>query len=197
MTVAQSKPMTLEEYLSYDDGTDARYELRDGILVEMSSESYANIVIGTLLIAVFLQFTSYRCVHRGTEIVVTGSLANTRIPDLVIISEECAAMMVGKRRSLITLDMPAPRLVVEVVSSSDTDKESRDRDYINKRQEYAQRGIVEYWIVDPIASAILVLSLAGTTYQEQTFTGDMQISSVEFPQLVLNAAQVLEAGLSR
>jgi Uma2 family endonuclease len=29
------KPLTFAEYLVYDDGTDTRYELEDGILVEM------------------------------------------------------------------------------------------------------------------------------------------------------------------
>lgn len=189
--------MTLEEYLSYDDGTDTRYELIDGILVEMSAESYANIVIGTLLIGVFLQFTSYRCVHRGTEIVVAGGLANTRIPDLVVISEACAATMVGKKRSLITLDMPAPRLAVEVVSSSDTDQQSRERDYTSKRREYAQRGIAEYWIIDPVAAVILILNLAGEAYQAQEFTKDERLISAEFPDLQVSAAQILQAGGSR
>jgi hypothetical protein len=31
--------MTLQEYLTYDDGTDNRYELVDGVLVEMGAES--------------------------------------------------------------------------------------------------------------------------------------------------------------
>ncbi|MGF1603753.1 MAG: hypothetical protein ACFCU8_17360 [Thermosynechococcaceae cyanobacterium] len=30
---------------------------------------------------------------------------------------------------------------------------------IDKRQECAQRGITEYWIVDPIAAVFLVLTL--------------------------------------
>jgi Uma2 family endonuclease len=46
MTIAKSKPMTLEEYLIYDDGTETRYELVDGILVEMGAESYTNVVMG-------------------------------------------------------------------------------------------------------------------------------------------------------
>ena len=46
-------------------------------------------------------------------------------------------------------EMPAPSLVVEVALSSDTDKTSRQRDYVRKRTEYAQRGVSEYWIVDP------------------------------------------------
>jgi Uma2 family endonuclease len=147
MTIAKSKPMTLEEYLIYDDGTETRYELVDGILVEMGAESYTNVVIGSFLLTVFAQLVPYYCVHRGTEIVVEGSQANTRIPDLVVITEKGATALRGKNRSMITLEMPLPALVVEVVSRSDANRRSYDRDYIRKRIEYAQRGILEYWIV--------------------------------------------------
>ncbi|MEO0803719.1 MAG: Uma2 family endonuclease, partial [Cyanobacteria bacterium J06642_2] len=34
-----SKTMTLAEYLTFDDGTDTRYELVDGVLVAMPPES--------------------------------------------------------------------------------------------------------------------------------------------------------------
>jgi Uma2 family endonuclease len=198
MTLAKPKPMTLAEYLDYDDAAETRCELVDGVLVEMGAESYANVVIGSLLFSVFLQFAPYYCVHRGTEIAVlgavSGSNANTRYPDLVVITEAGAAALTGKRRSLITTDMPAPRLVVEVVSSSDRDPTSKERDYVYKRSEYAQRGIPEYWIVDPIEAVVLVLELVGNTYREHRFTADEQIVSPGFADLKLSAKQVLTAG---
>ena len=52
-------------------------------------------------------------------------------------------------------------LVVEVVSGS---KKDRDRDLIEKRVEYAQAGIQEYWIVDPQQKTITVLSLDESQY---------------------------------
>jgi Uma2 family endonuclease len=36
MTIATTKKMTLAEYVTYDDGTDTRYELVDGELSKMS-----------------------------------------------------------------------------------------------------------------------------------------------------------------
>ena len=54
MVVATEGRMTLEEYLSYDDGTDIRYELRDGVLVETGSESKLNTQITTFLFVMFL-----------------------------------------------------------------------------------------------------------------------------------------------
>ena len=50
-------------------------------------------------------------------------------------------------------------LVMEVVSPDDP-----ERDKVTKRREYAQAGIPEYWIVDPTASSITVLTLQGQEY---------------------------------
>lgn len=197
MTVAKSaasQTMTLEEYLAYDNGTDTRYELVDGILVDMGAESDINVMIAGFLVSVLLQYRPHYCIRRGTELEVSGSAANTRYPDLMVLTEAAVAALSGKKRSLVRLDMPAPALVVEVVSSSDTDKDSRDRDYVEKRQEYAQRGIPEYWIIDPIAEKVLVLTLADKTYQERTFTGDERLASPSLPKLNLTAQQALTAG---
>jgi Uma2 family endonuclease len=188
--------MTLEAYLDYDDGTDTRYELVDGHLVEMGAESELNVLIAGFLVSVFLKFLPHYCIRRGTEIVVVGQGANTRYPDLMLLTEAGVKALSGQKRSLITLDMPTPALVVEVVSSSDTDKASRDRDYIEKRREYAQRGIPEYWIIDPMAAAVRVLTLEGDTYQDQTFAGADKLVSPSFAALALTAEQILTAGLS-
>ncbi|MGD1906345.1 MAG: Uma2 family endonuclease [Leptolyngbyaceae cyanobacterium] len=187
--------MTIEAYLAYDDGTDTRYELVDGVLVEMGAESEINVLISGFLVSVFLRFLPHYCIRRGTEIVVSGKAANTRYPDLMLLTEAGVKALSRQRRSLITLDMPAPRLVVEVVSSSDTDKVSRDRDYIEKRQEYAQRSIPEYWIVDPIAAEVWILTLVGETYQERRFIGADQLLSRHFEALDLTVEQLLQAGL--
>ncbi|HZZ82007.1 MAG TPA: Uma2 family endonuclease, partial [Gemmataceae bacterium] len=53
-------------------------------------------------------------------------------------------------------------LVVEVVSPG---HDSRKRDLVTKRKEYAKAGVHEYWIVDPDEKTITVLTLAGKTYR--------------------------------
>jgi Uma2 family endonuclease len=50
-------------------------------------------------------------------------------------------------------------LVMEVVSPDDP-----NRDLVDKRREYAQAGISEYWIIQPKVKKITVLRLAGTEY---------------------------------
>jgi Uma2 family endonuclease len=52
-------------------------------------------------------------------------------------------------------------LVMEVVSNG---AEDRKRDLIDKRAEYAEAGIPEYWIVDPKPRTITVLKLKGKKY---------------------------------
>ncbi|MGK7872084.1 MAG: Uma2 family endonuclease, partial [Xenococcaceae cyanobacterium] len=78
------------------------------------------------------------------------------------------------------------RLAVEVVSSS-----SIKRDYEEKPLEYANKGIPEYWIVDPIENKVTVLLLERGTYQEREFTAFEQIVSRTFPELNLTVEQML------
>lgn len=191
MTIA-SKTMTLEEYLNYDDGTDTQYELVNGELLIMPPESDLNQRIVSLLFAYFLQkgIPPYR-LRIGAEIVVSGSRATTRLPDLIVLSEELATALKGASRSTVTIDMPPPQLVVEVVSPG---KENADRDYRYKRSEYAARGIAEYWIVDPIQQRVTVLEWVEGLYEEQFFQGNQQIISPMLPTLELTSEMVLNAG---
>ena len=191
MTIASPK-MTLEEYLNYDDGTDTRYELVNGELVVMPPESDLNQRIAIFLLIYFSQqgIPAYR-LRVGTEMVVSGSRATTRLPDLVVLSEELATALEGASRSTVTLDMPPPELVVEVVSPG---KKGIDRDYRYKRSEYAARGIAEYWIVDPIEGRVTVLEWVEGLYEERVFQGNERIVSPLLPDLDLTCERVMNAG---
>ena len=57
-------------------------------------------------------------------------------------------------------------LVVEVVSPDDP-----DRDLVEKRADYAEGGIPEYWIADPRGETITVLALEGEAYVEHGVFG--------------------------
>ncbi len=204
MTTATTR-LTLEEYLAYDDGTDNRYELVDGKLVVMPPETDRNNLIALYLLAEFLKLVPIQLIrHKDTEIVVTGNRTRVRLPDLMILTEELLAAIGGKRAT-ITSDMPSPALVVEVVSPG---KENEDRDYrykrcsavlgvspmsdcIKKRSEYAARGIIEYWIVDPQREKVTVLSLVDGLYEETVFEGSQQIVSTVLTNFHVSAAKVL------
>ena len=193
MTAITGKRLTLEEYLKYDDRTDSQYELVAGELVAILPESPKNVQISLFLLVNFLKFVPVNRLTNKVEIVVAGSRATTRIPDLVVLTDELVKALEGATRSTITLDMPPPTLVVEVVSPG---KANEDRDYRYKRSEYAARGISEYWIVDPQINAVTVLILVDGFYEETRFTGNILIVSNIFPELQLTPEQVLNAGES-
>ena len=149
MTVATQK-MTLEEFLAYDDGTENLYELENGELISMPSESEINRRIAGFLFVYFIQLgiPAYRLTMK-TEVAVSGSRVSVRVPDLLLLSEELATELEGATRSIVMMDMASPLLAVEVVSPK-----QENRDYRYKRTEYAARGIAEYWIVDPLAKPL-------------------------------------------
>jgi Uma2 family endonuclease len=65
--------------------------------------------------------------------------------------------------------------------------------YRYKRSEYAARGIQEYWVVDPIAQQVMVLTWVAGLYEEAIFKADQYLISALFPDLQLTAAAVLQA----
>jgi Uma2 family endonuclease len=197
MTQAQSRFRSFEEYAALDPSElpEGNYELVNGAIVEMGAENLQNVEIASFLFSVLLQFVPSYLLHRGTEIAVSSRWVTYRFPDLMVLTEETRAAMKRDRRSLIDWDMPVPRLVVEVVSPGEPGSNNYDRDYLEKPQEYSQRGIPEVWLVDPSREVVLVLSLVGDTYTTTAFRGEDRLGSTEFPQLDLTAQQILRGGV--
>jgi len=91
-------------------------------------------------------------------------------------------------------------MVIEAVSTNWRD------DYLTKLQQYEEMGIPEYWIVDylgiggrrfignPKQPTILVHQLIDGEYQVTPFRGGDRVISPTFPELVLTANQIFEAG---
>lgn len=131
---------------------------------------------------------------KDIEIVVSGSRAKVRRPDLAVLSEEGYLALAGQRSNTVTDYMPAPILVVEVVSPS---QENRDRDYRHKRTEYAARGINEYWIIDPELRQITLCLWVNGQYEDTVYTGAMKIVSTVVAGFVLSADEVLGFGQIR
>ncbi|MGC9526708.1 MAG: Uma2 family endonuclease [Limnospira sp.] len=192
MTVAVER-MSLEEFFVYDDDTDNLYELENGELLIMPPESYLNQQIAVALLIYFAQIgIPSQCLLMKTEVVVMGTGPTVRIPDLLVLSEKGVQALEGANRSTVTLEMPPPRLVVEVVSPG---TENIKRDYRYKKSQYQARGIEEYWIVDPIEKKVTVLVLVEGLYESKVVMGDEVIDSPFLQGLgcdrALTAAQIL------
>ena len=82
-------------------------------------------------------------------------------------------------------------LAIEVVSEDD-----RDRDYVQKREEYAAAGIPEYWIVDPAEKRITLLTLTGRA-KKYTVKGEYHVkdsvASVVLPGFKVSVKDVFAA----
>jgi Uma2 family endonuclease len=184
--------MTVEEYRLYADHTDRRYELVDGELVEMPTESPENCKLAKLLMLELAKFVPIALINlKDLEIAVSGKRAKVRLPDLAILSEEGYAALNGQSSNTITHDMPPPILVIEVVSPG---VENRDRNYRYKRTEYAARAITEYWIIDPKLQQITVCLWVNGQYEDTIYQGEMAIASTVIPQFNLSVDQVLALG---
>jgi Uma2 family endonuclease len=186
--VPQTKFLTFDEYLTYDDGTDTRYELVDGELIPMSPESPENNRIAKRLLLELLKHFSIDFVaYKDTEVEVSGKRAKCRIPDLIVHSEDSLLALEGATRATLIRDMPPPAIAIEIVSPGQT---NRDRDYRYKRTEYAARGIYEYWIVDPQLKQITICTLDKGQYEDVIFRGSDPIVSAAAPSLSITVNQV-------
>lgn len=174
---------------------EGRYELIDGELVELLPESESNNWIANYLqfLLAATKITPLRLIRiHALELqvpVLQPKDSANRYPDLVVLRPE--HLELTQRRLTITIDMPPPRLIAEVVSSGKT---NRDRDYIPKRAQYAAIAVPEYWLIDPSTQTVMVLTLDGEAYREVgVFSGDEAIGSIEFTELNLTVAQIFQS----
>lgn len=82
-------------------------------------------------------------------------------------------------------------LVIEILSPGAT---NRERDLVAKRNDYAQAGVAEYWIVDPDEQTVIVLSLDGQSYRTH---GEFQQGTVAtsplLPKFQINVTELIES----
>lgn len=194
-TSTQPLPVTFEQYLDYDDGTDNCYELVDGELVLMPPESEFNNFMAECLQRQLEKFVGMRRVKlQGLELAVPRlpGMPLNRQPDLTVLRPGHIQQMQRLGKMAIALEMLPPLLVAEVVSPyKNQNQENYRRDYLDKRQQYEELGIPEYWIIDPTAQQVTILLLREGRYQGTTYEGDRPLVSAVFPDLNLSAAQVL------
>ena len=81
--------------------------------------------------------------------------------------------------------------MIEIISPGQT---NRERDLTAKREDYAQAGIPEYWIVDPQEKSVTVLSLEKATYVTHgRFPFGTTATSPQLPTFQINVAELFES----
>ncbi len=153
--------MTLDEYLALEE-REGIWELVDGVLEKMAEPSFEHQhLIGLLyrLIGTYLAATAPLSGIALLAVSVALSQSRVAVPDLVYVRAERRHLLQG------LIVSGAPDLVVEVLS------QDRAKDLIRNREWYAEAGISEYWILDPVNDALTVLELAGGQYIERAALG--------------------------
>ena len=122
------------------------------------------------------------------DVGIRTRFSRSRQPDIAIIQAEDWRRLRQFKKSAI-LEVPA-LLVVEVVSPGE---DNENRDYVKKMTEYAEFGIAEYWIIDPLIEQVMINFLMNGSYQNTIFTGQQRIISQLFPDLNLTVEQIFMA----
>lgn len=73
-----------------------------------------------------------------------------------------------------------PDIAVEVVS-----RESRSRDYFEKKQLYLEAGVSEYWIIDPLQQRVEFHRLADGRYELAPLVGNNRYDCITIPSFFL------------
>jgi Uma2 family endonuclease len=144
--VAEPQLMTATEFMNLPE-QDAPVELIDGEVIVTFTPIYWHNRI------------AFRLARRLSDVADSRNLGEWALPPMALfistynVFQPDAMFFTSDhipdlRRLPIT---EIPEIVVEVLSPS-----SRSRDWVRKRSAYADRGIAEYWIIDPEQSRIIL-----------------------------------------
>lgn len=173
-------------------------EVEEGYVCELHRgyvvvSEVANYFHGMQIIAIRRPLWAYEAANPGAIHAIFGTMeCKLLIPDLDSERHPDIAVYLSRPRGKKDRTLWRnwfPELTIEVVSEG-----SRDRDYTDKREEYWEIGIKEYWIVDAKLEQILVLRRGKSDWIEKTLGPDSVIETRLLPGLKLPCGPILEAG---
>jgi Uma2 family endonuclease len=147
---------TEEQYLKLTDATNCMIEFTDGAIevLPMPTDQHQSISQFIFLaLRAFMQHIGGKVHYAPLRLQIRPD--KFREPDILLVRD--AHDPRRQNRYWLGAD-----LVVEIVSP-----DNPERDTVTKRADYAAAGIPEYWIVNPEAETVMVLTLAGDSYADQ------------------------------
>ena len=201
MTQTINKTVTFEEFANLDTG-DKRYELHEGVIVEMAQpvgehESVTGFLIEKILVEYVRLGLPYLIAPK--ILVKPDGKESGYSPDVLVLDKRnLKNEPLYKKQSTVSQSKSIP-LVVEVVSTNWGD------DYAVKFEEYENIGIPEYLIVDylglggkkfigsPKQPTITVCQFIDGEYKSILYRGDDVIELKSFPELKLTANQIFQS----
>ncbi len=207
MIQTQTKTVTFDEFVAwYPENSVHRYELHNGVIVEMPlGTGDHSVVAGFITGEVFLEVRQQQLPYLVPKEYLLKPVRNEAgyQPDVIVLDQAALDREPRwKKESIITMGSSV-RLAVEVVSTNWRD------DYHFKFADYEEMGVPEYWIVDylglggrkfignPKQPTVSVYQLVDGEYQITQFRADDRIESPTFPELNLTAEMIFGAGLPK
>ena len=185
---------TEAEFYEQTDGTNRRLEFDDGRLEFLPMPDQIHMDVQDYLYRLLYAHVQglpdpgrARVNSAGINVRVRPTPPRTRLPDVCV-------MLAGHADRRHGNYWDGADLVVEIVT--DTSRHRR-RDEVDKRIQYAETGVPEYWIVDPARGtfAVLVLPPGGGAYEERgPFRPGETAASELLPGLTVDVAACLAAG---
>lgn len=196
--------ITFDEFIAwYPENSGTRYELHDGVIVEMPKpRGKHSRVSGDLAFDLGSAIRQAKLPYFIPKECVVKALDESGYePDIVVLDENAIVHEPRWEGESIIENGASIRLIVEVVSTNWRD------DYLTKLADYEELGIPEYWIVDyaalggkrfignPKQPTLNIYTLDETgEYQLAQFRDSDRIISSALPDLMLTAAQIFAAG---
>ena len=181
-TVRHGTRMTLSEYRVLDDTDGGVWELIDGELYQMPPATFEHQLFVDFLVRMINNLVSGIQPPPGLAFTSVGLALSdlyAPTPDIVYLRAEHFRLIRG------SFVEGVPDLVVETLSSD------RNRDLVMKRAIYAEAGIPEYWLVDPVNDTITVLELSGTQYAERSvLSGGDTLTTATIPGFEVELDQI-------
>jgi Uma2 family endonuclease len=204
MVQAVPQLMTLDGFGDwYPDGC-GRYELWNGVVIEMQPTGTHEQVAGFLGVKLAVEIDRRELpylIPRQAIVRPVNTDKSGYNPDVIVLNQDGLRQEPRwKKRSTITQG-ESVKVAIEVVSTHWRD------DYGHKFIDYEALQIPEYWIVDylglggrryigtPKQPTFTVCTLVDGEYEMRQFRGKDRIISTAFPALALTAEQVFAAGL--
>jgi len=204
MTQAQTQPQlyTFDEFINwYPENSDVRYELHDGVIIEMPKpKGKHSTLTGSLIEQLFIIIRQMG--QGGIWTIPRESIVKPKReksgyePDIIVLNQEVLGAEPRWESESIIQNPDSVKLIVEVVSTNWRD------DYYNKLRDYEEMGIEEYWIVDyaalgprkfigtPKQPTFFVNTLVEGEYLMTPFTENTPIVSPTFPLFKFYPQQV-------
>ncbi|MBF2064589.1 MAG: Uma2 family endonuclease [Calothrix sp. C42_A2020_038] len=196
------KLFTFDEFIEwYPETSQVRYELHNGVIVEMpkptgTHSNVAGFIIGILFIEILRLKLPYS-IPKECVVKVEDTAYE---PDVIVLDKNQIANKENRwqKESIITNGCSIP-LIIEVVSTNWSD------DYALKVDDYEYLGIQEYWIVDylglggrkfignPKQPTISIYHLVNGVYQITQFRKNERIISPTFSELNLTAQEIFDS----